>query len=150
MDLFQDFPNLHPMFVHFPIVLLLLAALVQLIVLFKAQYKELKWLVLFFLVSGFLGSLVAILTASHISGDAEPEAFEIFDIHYLLGYSILWLSLIVSVIRFIAIKWYNRKWTEYGIMALLGLISILVAITGHLGAQMVYIYDIGPQGNGVL
>ena len=75
MDTFQDFPNLHPLFVHFPIVLLLLAALAQFLVLFKPGYKELKWLVLFFAASGFTGALIAILNASHLSGDADAKAF---------------------------------------------------------------------------
>ena len=150
MDTFQDFPNLHPLFVHFPIVLLLLAALAQFLVLLKPQYKELKWLVLFFVASGFIGALIAILNASHLSGEADAKAFAVFEVHYLLGYSILWLSLFASAIRFTTIKWYNRKWAEYGIAALLGLICILVAITGHLGAQLVYIYNVGPQGNGLL
>ncbi len=40
--MFSDFPNLHPLVVHFPIVLILLSVVLQGILLFK-DYYQIKW-----------------------------------------------------------------------------------------------------------
>lgn len=52
----EDFPTLHPLVVHFPIVLLLLAALSQIAGLFVFN-NELSWVTLFLIASGFIGAM---------------------------------------------------------------------------------------------
>ncbi|HAY3550599.1 hypothetical protein KRE47_14460 [Elizabethkingia meningoseptica] len=150
-DLFEGFPNIHPMIVHFPIVLLLLALVTQIATLvFKSNLKALNTVTLFFLITGTIGSLIAIQTAPHISGDANVEAFEVFERHRKFAIFTFWTALGVSALHFIFIKWYYRKWNNFIITLLLIILSSFVFITGHNGAKLVYIHDIGPKGNGVL
>ena len=149
-DLFKGFPNLHPLFVHFPIVLLLLALLAQCLVLFFKENKQLKWVSFFLIATGCISAYVAMQNGTHLSGDADEKAFAIFETHYLLARITLWSSLFVSIIRFVVIKWYSKRWMEFVLIGLFLIVAIIVTITAHHGAQLVYIYGVGPQGNGIL
>lgn len=149
-NLFAGFPNLHPLLVHFPIVLLLLALLAQVMVLFFKENITFKWISFFFIATGCLSAYIAMQNGAHLSGDADEKAFAIFETHYLFARITLWCSLIISVIRYIAIKWYSKRWMEFVLLALFTITAITVAITAHHGAQLVYIYGVGPQGNGIL
>jgi uncharacterized membrane protein len=149
-DIFKGFPNLHPLFVHFPIVLLLLAAMAQLAVLFLAENKQLKWLSFLLIVTGCVGAFIAIKTATHVSGDADERAIAIYEWHQLLGQITFYSSLVAAILRFITIKWFTNNWVEIFLAVLFIAVGILVAITAHHGAQMVYIYGVGPMGNGIL
>ena len=146
----KEFPNLHPLIVHFPIVLLLLATVTQFAVLFFPRNHQLKWLTFFFLFTGCIGTFIAIQTAVHISGDADDKALEIFEAHQLFGTLTLWFSFAATIIRFSTLKWFKKKLAEIILTILLSTISVFVTITGHHGAQLVHIYDVGPKGNNVM
>lgn len=146
----KEFLNLHPLIVHFPIVLLLLALVAQLAVLFFPKSDQLKWLTFFFLLTGCIGTYIAIQTAMHISGDADDKAIEIFETHQQFGNLTLWFSLAATIIRFAIIKWFSKKWLEIILTAAVITIAVFVTITGHHGAQLVHIYDVGPKGNNII
>ena len=146
----KEFPNLHPLIVHFPIVLLLLAMIAQLAVLFFPKNNQLKWLAFLFLLTGCIGTFIAIQTAVHISGDADDKALEIFETHQRFGNLTLWFSLAATIIRFATLKWFKKKAVEIILTILLITISVFVTITGHHGAQLVHIYDVGPKSNNVM
>ena len=149
-DIFKGFPNLHPMFVHFPIVLLLLATVAQLLVVVYPKNSTYKHISLFLIAFGCLGAFIAIKNAAHISGDADDKAIDIFKIHQRFGQITLYLSLFATILRLVFFKAMAKKWMEYILLILFFLISIVVSYTGHLGASMVYKYGVGPQGNGLL
>ena len=149
-DIFKQFPNLHSLFVHFPIALLLFAVLTQLAVLFFPKNINLKWFTFALLLSGCIGALIAIQTAVHISGDADDEALEIFETHRLFGLLTFWFSLGATPIRFVTIKWFRKKWMEIILAIVILSTGVFVTIAGHHGAQLVYIYNVGPQGNNVM
>ncbi len=149
-DIFKDFPNLHPLFVHFPIALLLFAVLTQLAVLFFPNNKNLKWFTFALLISGCIGALIAVQTAVHISGDADDKALDIFETHRLFGLLTFWFSLGATLIRLATILWFRKKWFEIILTIIILTTAIFVTITGHHGAQLVYIYNVGAQGNNVM
>ncbi|MEO6902652.1 MAG: DUF2231 domain-containing protein [Bacteroidia bacterium] len=146
----KEFSNLHPLVVHFPIVLLLLAVLVQLAVLFFPKNNQLKWLTFLLLASGCIAALVAIYTAVHISGDADDKAIEIFETHQFFGKLTFWFSFAATILRFITLKWFKKKLLEIFVSAVIITTAVLVTITAHRGAQLVHIYDVGPKGNDVM
>ena len=146
----KEFPNLHPLIVHFPIVLLLVAFVVQLAVLFFLKNYQFKWITFLLLLSGCIGTYIAIQTSVHISGDADDKAIEIFEAHQRFGTLTFWFSLAATIIRFVTLKWVNKFYLELILTVLLLTISVFVTITGHHGAQLVHIYDVGPKGNYVM
>ena len=147
---FKDFPNLHPLVVHFPIVLILLAMFAQAGVLLYPKNISLQWLTFYLLFTGSVSAFIAVQTGVHISGTADDKAIDIFETHHRLGLLTQWFSLAATIIRFITIKWFRKKWMELILSLAIFLAGIFVAITGHHGAQLVHIYDVGPQGKNIL
>lgn len=150
LELFKQFPNIHPLVVHFPIVFLLTAIFTQIASLLAPSKTGIKWVTFILLLAGCAGAQLAIQTSVHISGEADDKAFAIFETHRLFGLATFWVSLIATVFRFVANKWLKGKVVEYLLTATIVITGALVAIAGHQGAQMVYVYDVGPKGNGVM
>src|SRR5450432_1673817 len=85
---FADFPTMHPLVVHFPIVFLLLAFLFQLLS-FPVYQKELSWVAMLLTVRGFLGALVSgeYLDIAHPDIDKLPaDAQAVYDMHKQLHF----------------------------------------------------------------
>ena len=126
------------------------AALAQIAVWFFPKNTQLKWFTFSLLFAGCLGALIAIKTAVHISGDADEKAIAIFETHQLFGNLTFWCSLLAVILRFSTLTWLNKRWLEIIVTTVIITTSVFVAITGHHGAKMVYIYNVGPQGNAVM
>lgn len=149
-DIFKEFPNLHPLVVHFPIAFLAGAVLVQFAVVIFPKNRPLKWFTFYLLLAGCIGALIAIQTSVHVSGEADDKAIEIFEAHRNFGLLTFWFSLLAAILRLVSLKWFKKKWFEIVVTAVIIITIVFVTITGHHGAQMVYIYNVGPRGNGVM
>ncbi|MBX5438141.1 MAG: hypothetical protein IRZ29_01225 [Thermoflavifilum sp.] len=144
-----DFPKLHPMIVHFPIVLLILAAVVQFISFF-VFHRELSWVSMCLLVLGFIAAYLA--SGIFHGGDPDPSMLDpvsraTFEKHALYANYTLWISGIASVVKCISHFIGKRKrWTE--IIALIFMIASVytVAVAADMGARLVHIDAIGVQG----
>ncbi len=139
-----SYPTYHPMVVHMPIMLLMMAALLQLIVLFRPS-APLNWLTLGIAVAGTAGAYVAgTLVHPHTDGlsDAAQLALETHEIY--ADYT-LWLGLAGTLLKGVSL-WRPATWLE-GItaVALLGA-GIAVGLAGHQGGALTYLYGIGPRG----
>ena len=145
-----DFPKLHPMIVHFPIVFLLLALLTQLLsfVVFK---KEMSWIALFLVTLGFIGAYLA-STIFH-GGDPDlslldPISKFNFERHEEFARYTVWISGIAMVAKMLSQFLFKRKlWAELIVTALLIGSAYTIAVTADMGARLVYINGIGVQGN---
>jgi uncharacterized membrane protein len=92
-SLFEGLPSLHPLLVHFPIVLLLTALISHIgALLFKKHRRPFTVLTFGLLLLGTLGAFAAIQTANHISGDADEGAFAVFEIHQRFAWISFWLA----------------------------------------------------------
>ncbi len=142
----SEFPNLHPMVVHFPIVLLLLAFFTQLIGLFIFRL-QMSWVTLFLLMGGFVGALLAALVFhAHVKDLPEPIK-KVFENHEFYAYLTLWLSGIALALKVLSHFMVRKLWMEVIVLLLLTGSAITVSFAGHLGSQMVYIEEVGPGGN---
>lgn len=142
----DDFPSLHPMIVHFAIVLILVAAVLQLLNIFL-QKRELAWITAGILLIGF----VAVWMASgkfhpHTHG-ISAHAQAVLDQHDKWAdwtkFS-AFAALVLQIGNLFVFR--SRRWAM-GVVALaMAASSFCVVKAGHYGSQLVHIEGIGPQG----
>ena len=143
---FDEFPNLHPLFVHFPLILLLLSFFSQLFSFFIFR-EALSYVTMALLLGGFTGAYLASQVFHPHVGDLPARVAEIFETHETLANWTLWLSGITLLLKIISHFVFRMKaLSEIIILLMIGTLGFLVSYTGHLGSQMVFIEGVGPQG----
>lgn len=144
MSPLSDFPSLHPMVVHFPIVMLALAPLFQTVGLLTQRND---W----FIASSVLlfGGIGAALVASHVF-HAEPLGASdavrlVFERHEAFANYTLWAATSAAICKLPRLIGYERRWLE--IVALVVIVGclVLVSITGHLGAELTHIHHVRAE-----
>jgi uncharacterized membrane protein len=143
----RNFPNYHPLVVHFPIVLLLFAAFLQLLAFWK---KELNIAVIILLICGTLGAWLAaeIFDAHPNFKGLTQEAKNIFRLHHQFADYTTWLSTAALLVKIFAF-FVTRKKIFFEILACVLLISsaVTVCVSGHYGSYLVHVEGVGPKGN---
>jgi uncharacterized membrane protein len=139
-----DYPTFHPMVVHAPIVLLILAALLQIIALVKPA-GTLNGLILVVGAVGAVGAYVAgTLVHPHTDGlsDSAQAALES---HETYADYTLWLAIVGTLLKGITL-WRSWRWLEgLTAVALLGA-GMAVGLAAHQGGALTFLYGIGPRG----
>lgn len=143
----SDFPSLHPLIVHFPIVLLLLAFLLQTTSLFVFR-EPLSWVTIIILSLGFTGAIVAgKYVHPHTTNEISERAALVLAEHERFASLTIWLSGAGLLFKIFSHFFMKRKlWTEIIVALILLSAAITVGIAGHHGADLVHIEGIGPQG----
>lgn len=146
MNMVEEFPNYHPLIVHFPIVLLIFAALFQ-ILSFVMYRKEFSLATLLLLLAG----TVSVWLASNIfhahAMNLPAHVSEIFETHELMAKYTWWLAIAALSAKGLSHFIIGKKWwSEAVVLILLIGASITVSIAGHHGAQLVHMGGVGPQG----
>jgi uncharacterized membrane protein len=143
----EDFPNYHPLIVHFPIVLLLLAVAMQFFGFFiKSQGYHRTIFVL-----AALGYASAWFAAAwrhpHIDPDIVSAAIKhIFDDHQLYAKWAVWLGGAAAFAKGLEL-FFKRRWFLVALTTvLLAAAAASVAISGHHGAELVHKHGVGTQG----
>jgi len=142
----NDFPNYHPLVVHFPIVLLIVATVLQIWSLLGYR-KELGLAALVILIAGVISAWLA-SNVFHAHVTSLPEsALRLFEEHERFAAYTFWFSLAAAVGKGVSQFLLARRWWSEAIVVLLLLAAAgAVSITGHHGAQLVHIEGIGPKG----
>lgn len=143
----SDFSNLHPLIVHFPIVLLLLAFLTQIGAFFLWK-KQLNWLTLILLIGGFIGAyLASTLVHPHTTGLSEAAKM-VLEKHDLFADYTIWLSGIGVLLKGVSLFFVKDKlWLEIIVALVLAGSAFSVSKAGHYGATLIHIHGVGAQGN---
>lgn len=143
---FDEFPNLHPMVVHFPIVLLLLAVILQLIQLFTLN-RTMDWVILLTVGAGFIGAYVAgTFVHPHTEGLTEA-AKKVLGHHDKYAMWTMWSSAIAAVLKIVSLfRVKLKRGFEIGVFVIMAFAAYSVAQAGHYGSQLVYIEGVGPKG----
>ncbi len=145
--MFKDFPSLHPLAVHFPIVLILLAAALQAVLVWK-DLKQIKWVTLVIIGGAFFSSLAA-STIFHAepSVDAPKAALEIFEQHEKYAQLTLWMSGITFLLKSIGVFFkINRRSFEIIVLIAAIIAAVFLSIAGHHGAKLTHVAGVGPMG----
>lgn len=161
----SDFPSLHPLIVHFAIVLIILAAALQLLnaIILK---KDLAWLIAAILSIGFLAAWFASRDLHPHTHGLSEHAELVLEQHekfadWTINTAVAGLVLQITYMLALGYKWHSNSPSGQSRHVFTGLFkrggAILVAIVllassycvaraGHYGAQLVHIEGIGPQG----
>ncbi len=142
----DTFPNLHPLVVHFPIVLLLLAVTLQLIQLFEMN-RTMDWVILLIIGTGFIGAYAAgTLVHPHTEGLTEM-AKNVLEQHDKYAAWTVWSSALAAVLKVVSLFWFKlKRGFEIGVFLIMAIAAYSVAQAGHYGSQLVHIEGVGPQG----
>ncbi|AYB35651.1 hypothetical protein [Chryseolinea soli] len=141
-----DFPTLHPLIVHFAIVLIMVAAVLQLLNLILIK-KEIAWIITGILLIGVLAAWMAgrnFHPHTHGISDHAKSVLEQHDTWADWTINIGVISLLLQVVNLFFFK--TKRWAMAVIAMALVLSGCSVALAGHYGAQLVHLEGIGPQG----
>ncbi|APU69790.1 MULTISPECIES: DUF2231 domain-containing protein [Christiangramia] len=142
----DDFPNLHPLVVHFPIVLLLLGGILQLIQLFVLK-RNLDWVILLCVGTGFIGAYIAGVYAHPHTHDLSEIAKKVLEQHDRYAEWTIYASALGAVLKLGSLFLLREnKIFEILVFLVLGFAAYSVSEAGHYGSQLVYIEGVGPQG----
>jgi len=142
-----EFSTLHPLVVHFPIVLLIIAALLQIVGVF---YSKSNWdyITLFLLAGGVAG---AYISSSYFHPHTEgltSSASAILERHELFASLTLYSSLAALLLKIAGILIFKSRKRLFEVVTTLILLfsAVSVSIAGHWGAYLTHIEGVGPQG----
>jgi uncharacterized membrane protein len=138
--------HLHAIVIHFPIALLIIGFLTELVSLFlmKPFFKQMAF---YLLLLGTFGTVV-----SYLSGDAAGEGMEggslgrAIELHEEAATIALWLTITTAVLYLLVFIFkYNRKWVRVVSVLLFACVVGAIARTGYLGGQLVYKHGAGVE-----
>ncbi len=141
-------PNIHPMIIHFPIVLWFVAVLADLVSLFLPK-SWLRNMTITLYVLGAIGAFAAYLSGSQAMDIVSvPMQAEVTGgNHSDWGYYTLYFFTAYAVIRLVLFwkQWDKKKWLAI-VLFILGAVGMgMVAQTADLGGKLVYKYGVGTQ-----
>jgi len=135
--------NIHPMLVHFPIALVIVMFVLDLLgVLFKRdRLKQSAFILMWFALAGAAAAVISGLIAEDISW--HPIAVgEMLETHELMGFLTLGSMALLVVVRLAF-----RKKIESGLswlpVIIGGLAIVFIAYGGYLGGEMVFTHGAG-------
>jgi uncharacterized membrane protein len=138
--------HLHAMLIHFPIALLLVAFLSEIISLFlkKEFFKNVAF---YLLILGTLGTVAAYITGNAAGEGVEEGPLKIpMELHEQAATITLWLAIITAIfqITLFFLKYKTTFTRSIGIILFATLIAA-VSRTAYLGGQLVYNHGAGVQ-----
>jgi|GEM_PF-5535985 len=146
MESMDLFPSLHPLIIHFPVVLINLAFPLYLIA-FIYNKEQVRVVAAACAVGGFIGALTAAYIMHPVTVDLSENATRVLAIHDFYAYLTVYVSGFSALVTcLVCLKKFQKKVFEIFVtLALLSSIAT-VTVTGHYGAMLTHIYGVGPQG----
>lgn len=148
MELIPDWtPNIHPLLVHFPIALLVVAALANLVTLFISEkwWDETKNTILYIAGALFTGVTYYSGTIAADSVFLPTEAQPVLREHADWAEYLLWFFILYAILR-IAFHWFDLfKKKSFKILAFITVLPGLFMVyeTAEYGGKMVFGYGTG-------
>lgn len=132
--------HLHPMLVHFPIALVAIGFLAEVLSLFVKKEAALSKISFYLLLTGTFFACCTWLSGVFFTSEMSGTAGEVKQTHQLFAGLSLALLLITSGLRLLQIRYTdNRILTRVSLLTYT-LASVGIAITGFYGGTLVYNY----------
>ena len=136
-----DISHIHPMLVHFPIALLLVGFLVDLVALMYKKEVCLSKCSFYLLLLGTLAIIVTWLSGALFTSEMTGAAGEIRETHELVAAIAMLFAIITSVLRIYLVR---QKVEKPGLKKLAfityALAAVCVGLAGAYGGTLVYGY----------
>jgi uncharacterized membrane protein len=143
-------PNFHPLVIHFPIVLVIAAAVVDLVDVAFERSTWLKAATTTLYVTGALALIVAYLTGLQAASTVlvPGMAYPVITAHRQWALVTMAYCIVVATLRFLVLRGTNGRNRRRRVALLgIGLVSVvLVQQTAERGARLVYQYGTGIVG----
>lgn len=138
-------PNMHPMVVHFPIALIIIAFAVDVVGLFLRRIPMLPRMSTILYVLGALGALGSVISGESAAETVEVagQASSILADHEDVGEIVMYYFLIYAVLR-LALWWLSFRlafWIPLAVIGAVGLIPLFQA--SSFGGRLVYEQGVG-------
>lgn len=142
----HDFPSLHPLIVHFAIVLIIIAAVLQVLNLIFLK-KEFTWIVTGLIVIGFNTAVLASTKFHPHTHGLSEHAEAVLGLHDQYADWTLYLAGLGGGLQIVNLFLFKGKRWAIGLVAVVMIAaSYCIIHAGHYGAQLVHIEGVGPQG----
>lgn len=139
-------PHLHGMVIHFPIALIVVGFLSELVGLVTKK-EFFKNSAFYLLLLGSLGAVVAYISGSY-AGDGMTDGIlqKPMELHEEAAEVTLWLSVITALFR-VGLYYFKFRapWVKWASILLFGALVGSVARTGYLGGQLVFQHGAGIE-----
>lgn len=127
------FANLHPLIIHFPIALLLVAALTEFFGIFKPSLNLVSRWSVWIAALGSIPSAVTGWMLAPIRGWTDSDVF----LHRWLGVSTAAGCVVALILLEIALHSQTPK-LRWAVRLFIWALALLVSVTGHTGGELVY------------
>ncbi len=138
------FPTLHPLVVHFPIVLLLLAAILYPVGLIFRNDTLIRTGIAVGAVGLIGGVVAAYFVHPHTTG-LTPEARAVLANHDFFAYATIYTAAAALALQLAGLG-LRRRWLEFVAAATMLAAAVLVSAAGHFGAELTHLHGVGPRG----
>lgn len=141
-----DFPTIHPLIVHFAIVLLIVGAILAVVNIYFIK-RELAWTAFALVLVGFVAAYLAGRNFHPHTHGLTEHAKLVLEQHDLWAdwtINLGFIGLILQGINLFIFK--SKRWAMAIVAVVLLSAGFSVAQAGHYGAQLVHIEGVGPQG----
>ena len=136
-----DTNHIHPMIVHFPVAIITIGFLTNVLSLSSVKFRFLAKTAEFLMVLGTFAAFAGYFTGEFFTAEMQGAAGEVKENHELFAKITMFVMLAASVIRlyysYVKKDEDKFKWLVFG---LYGIAMITVGITGYLGGTLVYNY----------
>ena len=145
----DDFPTLHPMVVHLPVVLLPFALLLF-VMEWRSRPEKASLAVIISAMGGTTGAIVASFWLHPHVESMNREAWAVLEAHDFFAYTTTGLVSSATIclgVRYFRWNHHDRKWYTLIAFILLAASSLTVAATGHLGATLSHVHEVNISPN---